>query len=142
MWYDYVPECYRIKTRYHVVDPETEAAQARLDAMRTGRSLSTKPKKGLLPATDKTKLEQSSILDYRSVKSGSSVAQSKRKQTGARSSRQSDGVTPLPPPMVNSINLRARPGLAHTIFLSNRKIFKVQFTFTSMRRKANFHFFA
>lgn len=84
-----------------MVDPETEAAQARLDAMRTGRSLSTKLKKGLPPATDKTKLEQSSILDYRSVKSGSSAAQSKKKQAGAKSTRQSDAVTPLPPPMVS-----------------------------------------
>lgn len=77
--------------------------------MRTGRSIATKPKKSVPPVSDKTKLEQSSILDYRSVQSGGSAIQNKRKQTGVRSTRQSDGVTPLPPPMVSvSVNASRR----------------------------------
>lgn len=87
-----------------MVDPETEAAQARLDAMRTGRSISTKPKKSLpAGASDKSKLDQTSILDYRSVRSNETMSQTRRKQTGAASTRQTDAVTPLPPPMVKMI---------------------------------------
>ena len=43
---NYTPYLFinRIKVNYQVVDPAVEAAQARLDAMRTGRYLAPKPK--------------------------------------------------------------------------------------------------
>ena len=44
---------FRVRTGFHVVDPQVEAAQARLEAMRTGRHL--KIKKPAPPATNKPK---------------------------------------------------------------------------------------
>ena len=40
----YSPNSFRIKVNYQVVDPAVEAAQARLDAMRTGRYVAPKPR--------------------------------------------------------------------------------------------------
>lgn len=91
----------RIKTKYYVVDPAVEAAQARLDAMRTGRYLGARPKKQSMPVTDKTKLDKSSILDYRSVQSDSAVYKRKHSVVVSNKNLQ-DPVTSLPPPMVSS----------------------------------------
>lgn len=85
---------FRIKTKFYVVDPAVEAAQNRLDAMRTGRYLAKKTAKKVVP--DKTQLEKSSVLDYRSMKSNVSAAH-RSKQSG---NKNVDPVTPLPPPMV------------------------------------------
>ena len=99
----------RIKTKFHVVDPAVEAAQARLDAMRTGRfnntSSSTKPKKPTLAVSDKTKLDKSSILDYRSVHS-THTSPRRGRAGGAHHPPKSDtSMTPLPPPMVSNHSL-------------------------------------
>ena len=42
----------RIKVNYQVVDPAVEAAQARLDAMRTGRYVAPKPRKKIVKKED------------------------------------------------------------------------------------------
>lgn len=88
-----------------MVDPAVEAAQARLDAMRTGRYLGARPKKQSMLVTDKTKLEKSSILDYRSLHSGS-VAHKSKHSVVASTKNPQDPMTPLPPPMVSMIRLK------------------------------------
>jgi len=102
---------HRIKTKFHVVDPSVEEAQARLDAMRTGRfnnsssSSGTKPKKPTFAVSDKAKLEKSSILDYRSVHS-THTSPRRGRGGGAHHPPKSDtSMTPLPPPMIESMEL-------------------------------------
>lgn len=91
------------------MDPAVEAAQARLDAMRTGRyqaSTSKQPKKPALTVSDKTKLDKSSILDYRSVNSNTTSPRKGRGGTIGHYTTKSDtSMTPLPPPMVSPFNI-------------------------------------
>lgn len=89
---------FRIKTKFFVIDPSVEAAQARLNAMRTGRYTASKPQKGPIPISDKTKLDKTSILDYRSVNSHAMMS-GRLNQGGTRGGTS---VTPLPPPMVST----------------------------------------
>ena len=92
----------RIKTKFHVVDPAVEAAQARLDAMRTGRFTASKPKKAPIPVTDKTQLDRSSILDLRSINSkGTAPRRTRPTITTQGIGKSENSVTPLPPPMVS-----------------------------------------
>ncbi|KAF6024652.1 hypothetical protein EB796_017045 [Bugula neritina] len=90
-----------LKTKFFVIDPSVEAAQARLNAMRTGRYTASKPQKGPIPISDKTKLDKTSILDYRSVNSHAMMS-GRLNQGGTRGGTS---VTPLPPPMIESMEL-------------------------------------
>ena len=47
--------CFRVRTGFHIVNPEVEAAQARLEAMRTGRYMpvNNKKKKGKSESTSR-----------------------------------------------------------------------------------------
>lgn len=76
-----------------------EAAQARLDAMRTGRFAASKSKKVTIPISDKTQLDKCSILDYRSMKSNGG----RNAPRPAALAKSENAVTPLPPPMVSSL---------------------------------------
>lgn len=95
-----------------MVDPSVEEAQARLDAMRTGRfnnssSSGTKPKKPTFAVSDKAKLEKSSILDYRSVHS-THTSPRRGRGGGAHHPPKSDtSMTPLPPPMVSILYIKS-----------------------------------
>lgn len=96
---EYSPKCEKmsfcsIKTKFYVVDPAVEAAQARLDAMRTGRYLATKKTTRKPAHEDRKKLDKSS--DYKSSKSDISRV----KYNGHEG--KPDTVTPLPPPMVRT----------------------------------------
>lgn len=70
---------HRIKVNYQVVDPAVEAAQARLDAMRTGRYLAPKPKQ----KSQRKKEEQSKEM----IPSKAPVK------------------TPLPPPLIETMEV-------------------------------------
>ncbi|KAH3863581.1 uncharacterized protein LOC127866589 [Dreissena polymorpha] len=72
---------HRVKVNYQVVDPAVEAAQARLDAMRTGRYVAPKPKR---KQTKKDELTDS-------------VKESNSNQLPAK--------TPLPPPMIETMEV-------------------------------------
>lgn len=72
---------HRIKVNYQVVDPAVEAAQARLDAMRTGRYLAPKPKQ----KTQKKKDKEEQSIDV--IPSKAPVK------------------TPLPPPLIETMEV-------------------------------------
>ena len=54
----------RVKVNYQVVDPAIEAAQARLDAMRTGRYVAPKPKRRIQKKEEKEESMSSKFTLY------------------------------------------------------------------------------
>merc|ERR1712050_85057 len=81
-----------VKTKYTLVDPAVEAAQARLEAMRTGRYIAgTSNKK-----TTSSLASQS--LEEKNLRSSSEKPLSDKKK---------DAVTPLPPPLTDSMEVAA-----------------------------------
>ncbi|KAL5019313.1 hypothetical protein ScPMuIL_005035 [Solemya velum] len=74
---------HRVKVRYQVVDPHVEAAEARLEAMRTGRYIGRKQFNRIVKKDEKVTHEEST-------------------QSGARNTR-----APLPPPLVDLMEVSA-----------------------------------
>lgn len=85
---------HSVRTKFLVVDPEVEAAQARLEAMRTGRHVQ-KANSSLVPRPPISPRQQG-------------TSRSRGKGTGGAShqyGRANDGVTPLPPPLIEAMEL-------------------------------------
>ncbi|KAK3761348.1 hypothetical protein RRG08_060916 [Elysia crispata] len=104
---------HKVNVKYHVVDPAVEAAQARLDAMRKGKSTGSKQKKmrsmknNIAESVTTVKrdhfnksilmLGKSSQIDTKS-KRGSSVSKPK-------SNALSSTMAPLPPPLIEEMEV-------------------------------------
>ncbi|CAH1795140.1 unnamed protein product [Owenia fusiformis] len=100
---------HRVKTRYHVVDPAVEAAQARLEAMRTGKFLDKHQKaKKIAPVIITAPSVPASEFYTSTV--GAPVS---TRMTGTTTMSKYDGkrgaVTPLPPPLIESMEVQ--PGV-------------------------------
>lgn len=107
---------HRIKTRYTVVDPAVDEAQARLEAMRTGRYLAMK-KVAKLPVagqpsteshqTERTQHERATVKsDAMSLVSRVSSDRTKfTGMTGTGYRHDRSGPTPLPPPLLESMEV-------------------------------------
>ncbi|XP_071808551.1 uncharacterized protein [Asterias amurensis] len=98
---------HRVKTKFAIVDPAVEAAHARLIAMRTGRYISS---------TDKASNTNGSVRNGQNSKTGGNIMASAmtvgsgntmttHMRTAFESNTVSGGITPLPPPLIESMEL-------------------------------------
>ena len=96
----------RVKTKALIVDPEVEAAQARLEAMRTGRYIAGAPKEKQQQSKDQKAPASSKTAQTRSKARTSGTTFSVRTGASMRTDKTNkstvlDGPrSPLPPPLV------------------------------------------
>ncbi|PIK34090.1 hypothetical protein BSL78_29089 [Apostichopus japonicus] len=90
---------HRIRTKFTVIDPAVEAAQARLQAMRTGRHYINTP--SVKQVRDRSAQQGTAAMTVRT--NVTSVAASS--STTRKTKDVNDGVTPLPPPLIESMEL-------------------------------------
>ena len=93
---------HRVKVNFRVVDPDIEAAQATLDAMRTGKFIA--------PGSKQSGGKQMLPKPPAQPRSGSSNSRSTARNSVKGSHMQNfgrtrDGVTPLPPPLIESMEV-------------------------------------
>ncbi|XP_022104755.1 uncharacterized protein LOC110986833 [Acanthaster planci] len=109
---------HRVRTKFAIVDPAVEAAHARLIAMRTGRYISGTDKvtktsgytaKNNNEPTESVSNGQSSKRGGQVMASamtvGSSNTMTIQMKTAFESNTVSGGITPLPPPLIESMEL-------------------------------------
>ncbi|ELU06521.1 hypothetical protein CAPTEDRAFT_218998 [Capitella teleta] len=91
---------HKVRTKFHVIDPEVDAAQKRLDNMRTGRHLKTK--RTPHPPSEKRSHTSSTKSNVRNF----SLSKASSKGSGGTTQ---EGMAVLPPPLIES--MRVAPGV-------------------------------
>lgn len=93
---------HRVRTKFTVIDPAVEAAQARLQAMRTGRHR-TSPSSRL----SRGRSTQQETRSGNAVSARTDVTSVAASQSTMRKRKDEDegGITPLPPPLIESMEL-------------------------------------
>lgn len=101
---------HKIKTRFNIVDPEVEAAQDRLEAMRTGRYIKKETKQTAQPVpptsekgTTFSRSRGHMSATSQTVRTGVSSMKTSSKTT--KSTRSLGPRSPLPPPLIESMEV-------------------------------------